>query len=218
MPTNRRSFLARMSALSAASLFGGPARAHAITLPNESPWDLSWLDGMKGKHKQVFDLGGRKLDPEHNALQVVRNYLNAHHDVYGLDYPNVNTIVGITSDAFPLNASDDIWKKFLIGERWKITDPATNAPATRNIFLDLPMTGAKGPANIRAMLDRGTAFWQCNNALDGVVSTLAEATKRRADELKPEIVAGLLPHVKLVPAHTMLIGLAQEHGFTYEKL
>ena len=33
-----------------------------------------------------------------------------------------------------------------------------------------------------------------------------------------ELIAGLNPGVKLVPAHTMALGLAQEHGCTYEQI
>ena len=33
-----------------------------------------------------------------------------------------------------------------------------------------------------------------------------------------EFLTGLNPGVKLVPAHTLLVGLAQERGFTYEKV
>lgn len=36
--------------------------------------------------------------------------------------------------------------------------------------------------------------------------------------VRAELIAGLLPGVYLVPAHTMAIGLSQEHGCTYEAL
>jgi hypothetical protein len=46
---------------------------------------------------------------------------------------------------------------------------------------------------------------------------LSRDTKQTFEAVRAELVAGLLPGVKLIPAHTMLIGLAQEHGCTYEK-
>src|SRR6185503_18800797 len=49
---DRRTFLATVGAASAVGMIrptvGPSARA--------AGWDLSWLDGLKGKHKQVFDL------------------------------------------------------------------------------------------------------------------------------------------------------------------
>lgn len=68
------------------------------------------------------------------------------------------------------------------------------------------------------MVKRGTIFWQCNNALNGVVQMLADAMKLEVPAVRAELVAGLMPGVHLVPAHTMALGLVQERGCTYEKM
>jgi hypothetical protein len=39
---------------------------------------------------------------------------------------------------------------------------------------------------------------------------------KSADDLKKDLVAGLHPGVIVVPAHTMLLGLCQERGCTYQ--
>ena len=52
-----------------------------------------------------------------------------------LEYPDINTAVGISGPAFPMNASDRLWAKYKLGERSKIIDPMTKQPAVRNIFL-----------------------------------------------------------------------------------
>jgi len=36
--------------------------------------------------------------------------------------------------------------------------------------------------------------------------------------VRAELIAGFNPGVRLVPAHTMALGLAQEHGCTDERL
>jgi hypothetical protein len=36
--------------------------------------------------------------------------------------------------------------------------------------------------------------------------------------VRAELIAGFNPGVRLIPAHTMLLGLAQERGCTYEQL
>lgn len=181
-----------------------------------SPWDLSWLDALKGKHKQLFDYGGKNIS-EDAELRVVRNYLNAHKEVFGLEYPEVSTAVGIAHSAYPLNASDILWERYPIGELWKIKDPKTNAWAKRNIFTDRS-TGPRGSSDIATLVSRGTVFWQCNNAFGGVVSDLAKATGKQPDAVRAELLAGMMPGVHLVPAHTMLVGLVQERGFTYEAM
>ena len=186
-------------------------------------WDLAWIDQMSGKHKQVFDLGGRKLDDTdavagESPLRVPRNYLNGHKEVYGLESPAINTIVGITSQAFPINATDAIWAKYALGEKWKIKDSKTGTWAVRNVFADASVPFSDGAITVQALRKRGTIFWQCNNALNGVVRMLAGPMKMDPDAVRAELVAGLLPGVKLVPAHTMAIGLVQEKGCTYEKV
>jgi hypothetical protein len=49
-----------------------------------------------------------------------------------MEFPQVRTLVGITGGkAFTVNASDRLWAKYELGERFNITDPATKAPAVR---------------------------------------------------------------------------------------
>jgi len=218
MTGSRRSFLGALSAIAGtAVLRPTEARASAAysrrpLLPTEE-WDLSWLDQLQGKHKQVFDLGVPQLD-------TAANYLRAFREVYRLEHPQVNAVVGIAYQAYPINAVDALWAKYELGARWKINDALTGQPSTRNIFIE-PPAGASGVVRevaFRALMSRGAIFWQCNNALNRVVDELSRDTKQPFDAVRAELIAGLLPGVKLIPAHAMLIGLAQEHGCAYERL
>ena len=67
-------------------------------------------------------------------------------------------------------------------------------------------------------MSRGVIFWQCNNALLGIARDLATAMSGNAETIYQDLRANLLPHVRLVPAHTMLVGLCQEAGCTYEMI
>jgi len=71
---------------------------------------------------------------------------------------------------------------------------------------------------VEALQARGVIFWQCNNALRGLTRGLAAKMHMPPETVRAELIAGLLPGVYLVPAHTMAIGLAQEHGCTYEAI
>ena len=51
-----------------------------------------------------------------------------------------------------------------------------------------------------------------------MVDEFSRDTKQPFDTVRAELIAGLLPGVKLIPAHTMLIGLSQEHGCSYQRL
>lgn len=214
---DRRSMLTSLGALTgfAALEVARPATALATAIDErmpDGPWDLSWLDQIKGKHKQVFDCSNMDL-----GLIVVTNYLDAAQEIFGMSHPDVNTIVGIGHSAYPYNASDAIWAKYEVGRRWEIKDPATGQWATKNIFVEATPRGKK-MVGVKLLLARGTIFWQCNNALNFIVGQFATDTHQPFDQVRAELVAGLLPWVKLVPAHTLLIGLSQERGCTYEAL
>lgn len=215
--SNRRSFLtavASFAGLAAAGEGVRPALLRVAEPAPAGPWDLSWLDGLTGKHKQVFSIGELK---GHYPMHVVVNWLDAHQEVYGLSYPQVNAVVGIAG-SYPINATDAIWARYELGRLWELKDPTTNEWARRNIYLEGMPAPAGKVVGVRSLQARGAIFWQCNNALNAVVRQLAREFSRPADEVRAELVASLNPGVKLVPAHTMLLGLAQEHGCTYEQI
>jgi hypothetical protein len=177
-----------------------------------APTDLAWLDGFRGRHKQVYDYGGFDLTDPLPPLRYPRNFLNSVRDSARLEPPDVNTAVGISAPAFPMNASDKIWQEYGLGERFKIIDPTTKKPSVRNVFLD------GGEFSVKALQARGTVFWQCQYALDFVAGQLAQATSRPVAEVRANLIAGLNPGVRLVPSHVMALGLVQERGATYVKV
>ena len=218
MISSRRSFLRGLSAVGAAAVLRPveaqtPNGSSAPSMPPNEQWDLSWLDQLQGKHRQVFDMGV----PD---LQGIANYLRAFREVYQLEHPQVNAVVGIAYKAFPINATDALWAKYELGTRWKIDDPRTGKPAARNVFVEAAAgaTDVVREASIRALRTRGAIFWMCNNALNTVVDELSRATNQEFAAVRTELLAGLLPGVKLIPAHAMLLGLAQQHGCAYQKV
>jgi hypothetical protein len=178
--------------------------------------DISWFEKLKGKHKQVFDLGSFDLSVDSPLRQPV-TYLSAHREVSHLEPPDdINVVVAISHKAFPMNAPDALWEKYKIGEHWNIKDPSTGGPSTRNIFLGKETD--RGTATVRGLQARGVVFWQCNFALGAIASELAKARGGSAQDIRADLAANLLPGVRLVPAHTWALGHVQERGFTYEKL
>jgi hypothetical protein len=205
--SSRRGFLASVGTLAGASLLPDALEA----AQNPQGWDLSFLDRLTGKHKQVFDL----MDLE-TGLVVVKNWYEAHESVFGLKHPDVNGLVAIAGKGFPVNASDALYQKYPIGELWKVNDLATGKPAVRNPFLAGDGRGLQAGAGVRPLQARGALFWMCNFALQMVSARIGNAVQRPPAEIYPEVRAGLNPGVIVVPAHTMLLGLAQERGFSYE--
>src|SRR5256885_9885469 len=211
----RRTFLAAMAAAAGATVlapFVHGERLDAAAVP-KAPWDLAWLDQLAGKHRQLFEVGN--LEDVPGPLHVVANYLDAWREVYELEYPEVNTVVSIAGSGFPINAGDAIWAKYKLADKWHLNDGAGKEGRMHNVFLNAPASDAKR-ASVKALQSRGTIFCQCNNALKAIARELATAHHEQFGAVYDELVAGLNPGVRLVPANTMLVGLAQEHGCAYE--
>jgi hypothetical protein len=211
---SRRSFISVLTSLAGVTAIQAASTQAAAQVPAASAqnWDLRWMDELKAQHKQVFDMADADPAAEPPPLRLPRNYLDGFRDVYKLEFSEVRTIVGISGRAFPVNASDRLWEKYALGERSKIIDPVTKKPAVRNIFMDDSTLG------VRALQARGTIFWQCNIALNGIAQQLAQARQVSATEVRADLLAGLNPGVRLVPSHVMAMGLVQERGVTYVKI
>jgi hypothetical protein len=213
----RRTFLATIVAAAGATVLGpllSAKRLDAAQAPN-APWDLSWLDQLAGKHRQVFEVG--KLEDVPGPLHIVANYLDTWRDVYHLEFPDVSTVVSIAGSGFPINANDAIWAKYKLADKWRLSDGAGSAGATHNVFLDAPAHDAKR-ASVKGLQSRGTIFCQCNKALEAIAREFAVVSHEKFEKVYEELVSGLNPGVRLVPANTMLVGLAQEHGCAYESV
>ncbi len=219
--SSRRSFMSWLSgiaglpALGALSVEAAGVRVEAAAQGSAaagSGFDLQWIDDLKGRHQQIFDMADSDPASEPPPLRLPRNYMDGFRDVYRREFPEVRTIVGISGRAFPVNASDRLWEKYALGERSKIIDPVTKQPATRNIFMDDATLGVK------ALQARGTIFWQCAIALSGIAQQLATARKLPVAEVRADLAAGLNPGVRIVPSHVMALGLVQEKGATYVKI
>jgi len=210
--SSRRSFFTSLASAAGAAALAAPAAAAQSAPPSAGPFDMKWLEQMKGKHKQLYDLGAWSLAEDGRPLRFCKNFLDTFRDVYRMESPDVNTAVGVSGPAFALNATDRLWEKYKLGERSKIIDPKTKQPSTRNIFYD-----EGSDISVKAMQARGTIFWQCNVALGVLAQRLATANQMPVAEVRADLVAGLNPGVRLMPSHVMALALAQERGFSYMK-
>jgi len=201
-------------AAAAPSLAATPGTGPRADPEKDNSWDMSWLTRITGRHKQVYDIG---VLGDGQGLRTVRNYLNAYRDVFSLNPPDVTAVAAMVS-AGHINFSDAIWAKYGLGEETKTKDPHTDTWVTRNVFRHADAGEPMADYTVEALQARRVIFWQCNNALKGVTRRLATKMQMAPEAVRAELIAGLLPGVILVPAHTMAIGLAQEHGCTYEAI
>lgn len=211
----RRSFVSAVASLTGLAV----ARLSAGQQPSGQPgalstadFDMAWLDQFRGQHKQLYDLGGHRLSDDPRPLRFARNFLDTFRQTYGLEFPDIDTAIGVSGPAFAINASDRLWAKYRLGERARIIDPLTERPAERNVFYD---DGSN--ISVTALQALGTTFWQCNVALGNLSRALAADFEMPVADVRTDLIAGLNPGVRLVPSHVMTLALAQERGFTYMK-
>jgi intracellular sulfur oxidation DsrE/DsrF family protein len=222
-PSHRRGFLARVGA-SAAAAFAAtlPLELQAATrlaagaVGPEPDTSDRWLAGMRGKHRQLFDMPSPSEG--HPQLHIL-NFLNSYRDAYKVSAKEVNTIGTLYGQTVPLAFNDAMWAKYPFGARLKITDPSTGAPLARNMFAHPkegdPFAFGQLDASIERLQQRGTLFLLCNNALTFWIGGLAKAGLGTPAVIRTELLDNLLPGVVLVPAMVVAINKAQAHGFSY---
>lgn len=218
-PTPRRGFLGTLAATLAAGLSGGlPARL-AAAQQGEIDTSDRWLLGLRGRHRQLFDM------PDHEdgaGLLHVMNYMDTYNRAYATKDHDVNAVVALYGRTVPLAMNDAMWAKYPFGSMLGVKDAANGQALARNMFAhprpgDTFARGASG-ASVEALRTRGVTFILCNNALGVWAGRLSRSGLGTTDAIRAELTANTLAGVTIVPGMTVAINRAQEKGVTYMRL
>jgi intracellular sulfur oxidation DsrE/DsrF family protein len=211
----RRGFLVRLSQATAAvtALLADSRRLEAASVPaTGSPGadPDAWIARLKGQQKvmihvhQYFSTG----------LVDARNMLANARDKYGVP-ESENSIAVIThGPAIQGLFRDDVWQKLALGEFYKVSDPKTGAPATRNMYLT-PQDGEPPDAAVLDLMKRGVTFVVCNVAVTNLSKRLGQARSLAPEALHDELAAGLVEGAVLVPDVFVSMQRAQRRGVAY---
>jgi hypothetical protein len=172
----------------------------------------NWPGPLKGRHRQLVDAyeinGGTPLEWAYTFL--------AANPSPGAGIVAATAVVVLRHAAFPIALGSDMWRKYKIGEAFKILDPETKAPAVKNPFLN-PKPGVlpiEGMAVDRLLAD-GTVFGACDVALKVQSKMLAGNAGVSADDAAKEWAANVVPGITILPSGTWGVNRAQEAGCTY---
>ena len=226
---SRRKFLGKMigaaTAVTAASLpLANVSSAAAIELDTQE----SWLKGINGKHKCLFDF------PQHKrgaGLVHIYNYVTTYMNAYGVDASDVSTIGTLYSmgpnSSITMAFTDDMWAKYKLGEYQSLDDPKTGKASVRNLFYEtlegdeLPRVGTIGPfpdASLSALQAKfGTTFLLCNNAIRAFSMDLTRLGFGDTETIIADLKNNIKPNIHLVPAMVIAIEKAQAAGIAYNK-
>jgi intracellular sulfur oxidation DsrE/DsrF family protein len=176
-----------------------------------------WFNKIKGKHRIIFDV----THPAEILPFAWPRVFLITNDKTGTPVKDCSVIVVLRSKAIPFAFEDRVWEKYKFGNKFKIDDPTTNAPAVRNPFWkpakgDFTIPGmGEVQIGINELQADGVMFCVCNNAIAVQSGLIAKDVKMNADEVRNEWIKGLLPDIMVVPSGVWAVGRAQEHGCAY---
>lgn len=207
--SGRRTFLGQLAGTAGAMVAGAALPGALGATPAVGSADADhWLDGLKGKYRQVFDTFG--ID-DGFGLAYAATFLNTQGPK-----PDAGAVVVLRHAGFPLALGDAIWAKYKLGEAMNVKDPATGAIAVKNPFLR-PKPGVllTDDMAIDKLLTRGVVFGGCNVALQVLSGRMAGNAKVTAEVALKEWTAGLIPGITIVPSGVWAVNRAQVAGCTY---
>jgi hypothetical protein len=127
--TPRRGFFSRVASATALGLAGfvpAPLLAQPAAARSDGP---DWPGALKGRHRQVVDAyqvnSGAPLSFAHTFLET--------NEPPSTNFVSATAVVVLRHGAAPIALGDEMWRKYKIGESFKIIDPETKAPAVKNL-------------------------------------------------------------------------------------
>ena len=219
--TARRTALATSLAVVAATgiVAGRAAVLNAKPAPTPSSTiepSNRWLDGLKAKHRQLFDspsaAGGI-------GLVHVMNYYDTYNKAFGVKDADIDAVFTFYGGTTFYGLNDAAWSKYRLGEFLEANDPVTGKPATTNPWRTAPVVvGLTLPqASIETLYKRGTTFILCNNALEIFSGLLAAKRGLDAKAVYNDLKANILPSVHLIPGMVVAIEQAAKAGLSYHR-
>ncbi|ANE51971.1 hypothetical protein [Flavisolibacter tropicus] len=222
--TSRRTFLgvlagstAAFSMASIASPLSAGAKAvneHMETSPDDPE---AWMKKVNGKHRVVFDV----TRPNDMLPFAWPRIFLVTNEQTGTPEKENSVVVVLRHDGIPYALKDEMWAKYKLGEFFKADDMMTKAPAVRNPFWqpkagDFKVPGIGNVAiGINELQQSGVQFLACNMALTVYSAVMAEKMNMKAEDVKKDWTAGLIPGIQVVPSGVWALGRAQEKGCGY---
>ena len=209
----RRDFLGGVAATAAAIGLGDLIAGAQAADSGAGTEFQSWLDGIRGKYRQVYD-----APAPNNGFALIWSHVFLMTGAQGYNVPEseLGVVVVLRHSAIPIAFSDGVWEKYKLGEYFKINDPATKSAAVRNPFAhikpgDMPLPEAA----LEKLVARGVRIAVCNTAIHHQSARVAQQLGLQHESVKEDWLAAVLPGVQVVPSGVLAVNGAQSKGCSY---
>ena len=212
LPANRREFLA-LAAFAAAGLGAMLPVATAAAAPSGPATDFTrWLDSISGKHRVVLDM----REPNGGfAFAWAWVWLLTAPQAYGGPESDVGAAIVLRHNAIPVALDDSAWKKYKLGEYFKIDDPETGKPAVRNPYYLTMIEPLLPEMAMQKLIDRGVRVVACDMAIHFYTGLLAKQMGLKHEDVKQDWNSAVLPNVAHAPSGVVACQGAVARGCTY---
>ena len=181
-----------------------------------------WFSKLKGKkHNIVYDV----TEP-HEIFPFAwpRVFLITNEET-GTKPNDCGVVVVLRHNGIPYAMNNGLWEKYNFGEVFKADDPKTKKPSTRNPFwqpqagdFKIPGVDMEVKIGIDQLQADGVMFCVCGMAMQVISAIVADKMNLKAEDVKKDWMAGLLPGIQVVPSGVWALGRAQEQGCGYIKV
>ena len=209
---DRRDFL-QLAAVTAAVGLGSALPATSANAATGDPTDFTrWLDSISGKQRVVLDV---REPYDGMAIAWAWVYLFTGPQAYGIKENDLGTVMVLRHNAIPFVLEDSMWKKYKLGEYFKINDPKTSAPAVRHPYYTTPVDADVADMTLKSHIDRGVKVTACDMAIHYYSGKIASAQGLKHDDVKAEWMAATLPKIAHAPSGVVACQGAVAKGCSY---
>jgi len=208
----RRDFIGLAAAMAAIGVSAALPAATATAATGPSTDFTRWLDSIAGKQRIVLDMrepnGGM-------AMAWAWVFLLTAPQAYGIPESDVGTAIVLRHNGIPVALDDPAWKKYKLGEFFKIDDPDTGKPAVRNPYY-LKMSEPFFPdMAMQKLIDRGVRVAACDMAIHFYSGLVAKQMGMKHEDVKADWNSSVLPGIAHAPSGIVACQGAVAHGCTY---
>ena len=207
--TRRREFLARLG-VAAAGFSLDTDDLVELRAPTEGEWDNSWITRVEGgKYRVVFNTSEIS---DGAVFSYVSAFFDGFRETHNTTDSDTRAVSMFRRLGTVMALNDAMWDRYGLGEERKVNDPATKAPARRNVFWNRPGNEGGGIEQLQA---RGMICLVCNVSIGSMSMSFAKRVGGEVDAIRKELVANLVPGAILVPSGIYALIRAQNAGCAF---